>query len=257
MLCQIADLYVEVPDAEGLSLRIQDYFSLQNEQPQIIIDDGKYKFNLYPVGTNCISVAYLESGRQFCSQLINYNGLYLHASAVALDGKAYLFSGPCGRGKSTHTRLYKQVWGEAAVIFNDDKPALRRLVSPARGDDDGGSGCSMDEAAATYKWYAYGTPWCGKDGINVNMKVPLAGICFLEKGDKNEMHRLNEKEAVQKILSQTLHKIGNPAKLCLLLDHVENLVREIPVYQLTNRPEPEAARLSYETMRRGAEEAGL
>ena len=66
-----------------------------------------------------------------------YNGLMLHASAAALGGRAYLFSGPCGRGKSTHTRLWQQTFGEAVQVFNDDKPALRRL--------DG-------------RWYAYGTP---------------------------------------------------------------------------------------------------
>lgn len=53
-----------------------------------------------------------------------YNGLMLHASAAALGGRAYLFSGPCGRGKSTHTRLWQQTFGEAVQVFNDDKPVL-------------------------------------------------------------------------------------------------------------------------------------
>jgi hypothetical protein len=38
---------------------------------------------------------------------------------------------------------------------------------------------------------------------------------------------------------------------------VDRLVREIPIYELTNKPELDAARLSYETMHRGAEEANL
>lgn len=97
-----------------------------------------------------------------------YNGLMLHASAAALGGRACLFSGPCGRGKSTHTRLWQQTFGEAVQVFNDDKPALRRL--------DG-------------RWYAYGTPWCGKDGINLNQKWPLGGICFLEKSQENRIRR--------------------------------------------------------------------
>ena len=236
MIYNISDLLVQLPGAGGMASRAQAYLYQGNEEAQIIIKDEKYRSQIYPEFFTEEDLAYMESGWQFYFELLYHSGLMLHSSAVALDGKAYLFSGPCGCGKSTHTRLYKQVWGEEAQIFNDDKPALRRL------DD---------------KWYAYGTPWCGKDGININMKVPLGGICFLEKGDKNEIHRLSEKEAVQKILSQTLHKTSNPTKLCLLLEHVDKLVREIPVYQLTNKPEPEAARLSYETMRRGAEEAGL
>ncbi|MBR5315320.1 MAG: hypothetical protein IKU44_00905 [Firmicutes bacterium] len=236
MLYKIAELNVYLPGSGGMKSRARDYLYQGDEIVEVEISEEKYNPVFYPDCFREEDVAYMSSGSQFYRALIDFNGLMLHSSAVALDGKAYLFSGPCGRGKSTHTRLYQQIWGDEVKNFNDDKPALRRL------DD---------------KWYAYGTPWCGKDGININMKVPLAGICFLEKGDKNEIQRLSEKEAVTKILSQTLHKIGNPAKLCLLLDHIEKLVKEIPVYQLTNKPEPDAARLSYETMRRGAEEAGL
>ena len=178
----------------------------------------------------------MESGRQFHSELIRHNGLYLHSSAVEVDGKAYLFSGHSGVGKSTHTDLWVQLLGDRVCRFNDDKPTLRRL------DD-----C----------WYAYGTPWCGKDGINVNKKVPLAGICFLEQGSENRIRRLESFEAVPKFLSQTISLFKNSAKLDLMLKHLEQLVQEIPVYELVNRPEEEAARLSYDTMRKGAQEAGL
>ena len=38
---------------------------------------------------------------------------------------------------------------------------------------------------------------------------------------------------------------------------LDSLLREIPVFLLENRPEEAAARLSFETMRRAAEEEGL
>lgn len=164
-----------------------------------------------------------------------YNGLMLHASAAALGGRAYLFSGPCGRGKSTHTRLWQQTFGEAVQVFNDDKPALRRL--------DG-------------RWYAYGTPWCGKDGINLNQKWPLGGICFLEKSQENRIRRLPAAEALPLILAQTTYRL-QPHSMELLLASLDSLLREIPVFLLENRPEEAAARLSFETMRRAAKEEGL
>ncbi|MBE6991229.1 MAG: hypothetical protein E7430_01440 [Ruminococcaceae bacterium] len=160
----------------------------------------------------------------------------LHSSAVALDGKGYLFSGPCGMGKSTHTRLWQSVFGDEAKVFNDDKPALRRL--------DG-------------KWFAYGTPWCGKDHININMKVPLAGICFLKQSDENKIRRLTPQEATPLVISQTMRKFKQVEYLNLMLSHVDKLVREIPIFELENRPEPEAAILSHETMLKAAIEAGL
>jgi len=164
-----------------------------------------------------------------------YNGLMLHASAAALGGRAYLFSGPCGRGKSTHTRLWQQTFGEAVQVFNDDKPALRRL--------DG-------------RWYAYGTPWCGKDGINLNQKWPLGGICFLEKSQENRIRRLSAAEALPLILAQTTYRLP-PQYMELLLASLDSLLREIPVFLLENRSEEAAARLSFETMRRAEEEEGL
>ena len=164
-----------------------------------------------------------------------YNGLMLHASAAALGGRACLFSGPCGRGKSTHTRLWQQTFGEAVQVFNDDKPALRRL--------DG-------------RWYAYGTPWCGKDGINLNQKWPLGGICFLEKSQENRIRRLPAAEALPLILAQTTYRLP-PQYMELLLASLDSLLREIPVFLLENRPEEAAARLSFETMRRAEEEEGL
>ena len=151
-----------------------------------------------------------------------YNGLMLHASAAALGGRAYLFSGPCGRGKSTHTRLWQQTFGEAVQVFNDDKPALRRL--------DG-------------RWYAYGTPWCGKDGINLNQKWPLGGICFLEKSQENRIRRLSAAEALPLILAQTTYRLP-PQYMELLLASLDSLLREIPVFLLENRPE------DYETQRK-------
>ena len=157
-------------------------------------------------------------------------------SFVAYMESAYLFSASSGTGKSTHTRLWQSLFGEEARVFNDDKPALRYL--------DG-------------RWLAYGTPWCGKDGININMKAPVAGICFLRRGGENSIRRLTALEATARILSQTMHRFYDAEYIDLLASHIDKLVREIPVYELCCLPDEDAARLSYETMRRGAMEAGL
>ena len=234
MLCKIADLLIEVPAAGGMSPRCWEYLTNETGSADIVIRADRYKMDRYPYQNEEIA-AYMESCVQFCSQLLKYDGLYLHASAIALDGKAYLFSGPSGMGKSTHTRLWQSIFPDARV-FNDDKPALRCL--------DG-------------QWFAYGTPWCGKDGININMKVPLGGICFLRRGEENSIRRLSSVEAATRILSQTTRRFKTVERLDLLLSHVDKLVAKIPVYELHCLPDADAARLSYETMRQGAEEAGL
>ena len=107
------------------------------------------------------------------------------------------------------------------------------------------------------RFWAYGTPWCGKDGINQNKKLPLAGICFMKQAKENKIRPLSQPEAVQNIISQTIRQFYLVKDLDLMLTQVGKLVKSVPVFELENRPEPEAARLSYETMRRAAEELGL
>ncbi len=235
MLCKIADLLVEVPEGGGMEKRCERYRYDGDSSPDMIIRKELYDLSHWPTLSED-NATYMESGMYFYFFLLAHSGMMLHASAVELDGKAYLFSGNSGMGKSTHTRLWQQVFGDRAQVFNDDKPALRRI--------DG-------------KWYAYGTPWCGKDGINQNKKVPLAGICFLQQAQENKIRRLNAREVLSRVLAQTLFRFQNAKNLDQLLGLVDKLVRETPVFELENRPEPEAALLSYETMRRTAEEVGL
>ena len=236
MLCKIADLITEVPETGGMAFRCRDYLYGGKEGADVVIRTDLYRQGHYGPRASEETLAYMESAYQFYLELVKHDGFYLHASAVALENRAYLFSAPPGTGKSTHTRLWQNIFGPEAEVFNDDKPALRRL--------DG-------------TWYAYGTPWCGKDGININMKVPLGGICFLKQAQENWIRRLTQQEAVQRILSQTIFRFEDASMLNAMLSSLDRLVREIPVYELENRPEPSAAHLSYETMRRGAEEMGL
>lgn len=235
MLCKIADILTEVPAADGLDLRCQDYLWPEGA-PEIIIREDAYRSERYDPRLGTSTVAYMESAFQFYRKLVEFGGFYLHSSAVVLDGRAYLFSGPCRAGKSTHTRIWQSAFGPKARIINDDKPAIRLI--------DG-------------RWYAYGTPWCGKDGINENASALLAGVCFLKKAQENHIRRLDSMEAMQKILSQTIYKFDSARQLDHLLEVLNRFLMEIPVYELENRPEPSAALLSFDTMRHGAEEIGL
>ena len=225
MLCRIADLYVEVPGAGGMDARCRDYLVEGDFTPDIIIKEEEYKPERWP-GLSPEYLEYMDSGWLFYAKLLREGGLMLHSSALELDGGAYLFSGPSGVGKSTHTSLWMQEYPNAR-LFNDDKPALRRI--------DG-------------VWYAYGTPWAGKHGININMKVPLRGICFMRQGEENSIRRLSSLEATAAIISQTMHRFKTHRALDKMVEQVDLLVREIPVYELTNRPEPAAAHLSHDTM---------
>lgn len=223
---KIADLLVEMDSFGKTMLQAEPYRTDSTRAADIIISSEWQKFQkIYPFIPD-ESCEYFCSAHSFYRQLVNFDGLLLHASAVMMDDRAYLFSAPSGTGKSTHTQLWLDLFGERAAILNDDKPALRRV--------DG-------------KWYAYGTPWSGKHDISINTGVPLAGICVLRRGTVNKIEPYSGAPAIYSILEQTTRS-KSPAFMAKVLALLDNLLTEVPVWRMECNMEPEAARTSYEAM---------
>ena len=162
--------------------------------------------------------------RKIVNQLVAHDILLFHGSVVSVDGVAYLFTAKSGTGKSTHTRLWRKVFGEKVVMVNDDKPLLKILK-------DGVLVC--------------GTPWDGKHRLNTNCIVPLRAICILERGEKNEISTVSAKEALPMLLQQS-HRPGDLGKYMELLDI---LTGAVSFYRLHCNMDPEAAHVAYNAMK--------
>ena len=158
--------------------------------------------------------------------LLKSDTLLIHGSTVAVDGSAYLFTAPCGTGKSTHTRLWRQVFGDRAVMINDDKAFLRV-------GDDG--------------IIAFGSPWSGKHGLDTNMNAPLRGICVIGRGNENRIVR-HTGDGLFTILQDQLLGYTEETDLDLAWGLLHRLVSQVPVWNLTCNMDPEAARVSYGAM---------
>ena len=169
---------------------------------------------------------YLASGALFYQKLTQYEGMMLHSSAVVVDGRAYLFTANPGTGKSTHTSLWLNLFPSQAYILNDDKPAVR-----LEGD----------------VWYAYGTPWSGKNDISVNARVPIGGVAFLERAAENSITPMNPGDAAMALLMQ-INRSRFPESMDKLLDLYDKFVQDIPIWKLQCNMDPEAAIVSYEAM---------
>lgn len=156
-------------------------------------------------------------------RLLKYGCLLLHAAVIAVDGRAYAFSAPSGIGKSTHVKLWKEHFGNHAFIVNGDKPFLCRR-------EDG--------------WWAYPSPWAGKEGWQTRKEVPLQAICFLEQGSHNAIRPIDEIEETDRLLVQTEQPATLP-ELDFYLALEGKLIAEVPGFVLTCLPNAEAARLSY------------
>lgn len=186
---------------------------LQLRQPQLSEDDCEY----------------LCTGADFYTKLLAFDGMMLHASALIKDGKAYLFTAPSGTGKSTHTALWKEAFGETVQMLNDDKPAMR-----------------LENGV----WYAYGTPWSGKYDISTNARAPIAGIALLERAADNSVAPVSGKEAIAAILEQTIRP-SDAVLLMKLLKLLDDLMGQVPIWRLHCNMEPDAAHTAYKTMQKG------
>ncbi len=171
---------------------------------------------------------YLLLGSAFYSALLDYGGFFLHSSAVMVDGEAYLFSAPCGTGKSTHTQLWLRYFGEQrAQILNDDKPAIRLF--------DG-------------RIMACGTPFSGKTDLSQNKIVPVKGICFIEQSPQNRIIQMPSSKAIVAILNQTIRP-RNIEKMDKLLAIIEKVIKSVQIYKMGCNISFEAVELSYNTMK--------
>lgn len=171
--------------------------------------------------------------RKLAEALFAHDTLLFHGSVVAVDGAAYLFTAKSGTGKSTHTRLWREVFGERAVMINDDKPFLH-----------------VGEEGVT----VFGSPWNGKHRLGSNISAPLRAICILQRGTENRIRRITPKEAVSMLVQQS----NRPQNRRLMLQYMrllDRLAARVVFYNLECNMEPEAARVAYEAMSRKEAEA--
>ncbi len=162
----------------------------------------------------------------FCDQAIRYDTFMFHSSAIAVDGKAYLFTAPSGTGKSTHTRLWRELLGDRVHMINDDKPLLKYEKDT---------------------FVVYGTPWTGKHRIGNNSSAPLGGICFLDRGEENRIKRA-EPEASLPLLLRQIYLPEKESELRRLLDLVYLLARKTPLWHMNCTISKEAAQMSFQAM---------
>ncbi len=165
--------------------------------------------------------------RQFAEYLFDFDTLLFHGSAIALDGKGYLFTADSGTGKSTHTRLWREVFGASAVMVNDDKPFLQFKDGQV---------------------LLHGSPWSGKHGLDSNISVPLAGICLLERGKENSIRTASPEQMLPMLQKQSYQPLDN-ARHDRFSELVEQLCHSIPLWHMACNKEPAAAIMARNAMK--------
>ena len=149
-----------------------------------------------------------------------------HGSAIAADGNGYLFTASSGTGKSTHTALWRKHLGDRAKMVNDDKPLIRVTKDGA---------------------FVYGTPWNGKHRLGSNIRVPLKGLCILSRGEKNEIKRIERKDAFPMLLQQA-YRPSDIKALDKTVKLLSQLTENVALFRLKCNMDIEAAEVAFDYM---------
>lgn len=165
--------------------------------------------------------------RQIAEAMPAYDTMLMHGSLIAADGQGFLFTAKSGTGKSTHTRLWRQLLGEKAVMVNDDKPLLHIGTDAVTG---------------------YGTPYNGKHRLGSNTSVPLKAICILTRAEENSIVRITKAEAYPMLLQQVYRPI-DPMQMKKTLALIDRLAEQTALYRLGCNMDLEAAQVAYNGMK--------
>ena len=146
-------------------------------------------------------------------KLLSHEGFLLHAATIVRNGKAYVFAGRSGAGKSTAAAM-----SPPGSVLTDEISLLRR-----------------EERV----WRAYGTPFWGDfKAAGSNTSAPVAGIYGLLQAAEHGLTSLSKCETLRMLLPNVLFFSADPAANQRLLDILSSAVAEIPGYALAFRKDP-------------------
>jgi len=187
---------------------------------QALVADRRWRrATLYvPAGDEPFFLAYPVEPFLFLNLLTRSAALVVHAAGVVRDGRAWLFTGPHGAGKSTIATLLGR--DPATALLSDDRVVVRRL----RG-----------------RWHAWGTPWSGTVRRATSpAPAPLAAVCFIRHGVTTRAAPLAPGAAATRLVPRCLHPFWDRAGLAGLLASAEHLAAAVPCFELPFVPRAEA-----------------
>lgn len=165
--------------------------------------------------------------RKIAEKMVDYDTFVFHGSVIAVEGKAYLFTAKSGKGKSTHTRLWREYLGDKAVMVNDDKPMIQVTDSGI---------------------IVHGTPYNGKHHLGENIAVPLKAICVLTRSEENQIRRM-AKAQVYPVLLQQVYRPQDPVKMAKTLKLMDKTAEMTELYKLGCNMDISAAEAAYNAMK--------
>ncbi|RBP88263.1 hypothetical protein DFO70_11532 [Cytobacillus firmus] len=142
----------------------------------------------------------------YSSFIVYHNwGLLIHSSCAIENGKAHIFSGQSGAGKSTAAKLSapRELLSDEATILMIDDGKVTVFDSPFR-----------SELQAT----------------GTNKTVPLASIQLLHQSLHNNRMNLKKSDALIQLLDKVFYWAHSPKETKQVIKLLNKLVETVPVY---------------------------
>lgn len=142
-------------------------------------------------------------------------GVEIHACGLlGPDGRAYVFAGQSGAGKSTMARLWLNQPG--VRLLTDERVVLRTDRS---------------------RIGAYGTPWHGEAGLAAPLSGDLAAVFFLNQGAANSLVPVTASQAAARLLACSFLPFHSSEAVDRTMAAVEKVTREALCYNLWFTPD--------------------
>jgi hypothetical protein len=145
--------------------------------------------------------------------LARQGGFLVHAASAIRGGKAFLFSGVSGAGKTTISRLAPP----DATLLTDEISYVRREGN---------------------RYMACGTPFAGELArVGENQSAPLSAFFLLEKGLRNRIEPISATEAIQRLLRNILFFADDPELVELVFQSACEFASLVPIHRLVFVPD--------------------
>jgi hypothetical protein len=138
-------------------------------------------------------------------------GLILHASAIAARGRAWIFAGVSGAGKSTIASLLAGASPEIIKLADE-----LIIIKPA-------------EQGA---FAAHVTPFIGSQGLPHRASTPVAAVHFLVQARQHRRVPVARPDAVRELLRHVLVYVAEPETAGRVLAVASGLAGQVPCYGL-------------------------
>ena len=216
-------------DTENPRIALQCKPFLTRQRPELIAKTTEAEIRAEMKCSPCSheTAEFICLHRSLVMQLVQRDRFLLHGAALRVEGRAYIFTAKSGVGKTTHIRLWQECFGDRVTIVNGDKPILWKNNGV---------------------WLVCGTPWCGKEGLTSTDCVPVAGLCFLERSEKNWIRPSTSEEMIEKVFHQ-IPRPADPDAMRKTISLLDDFLSNVLCWTMGCNMEQEAARLAFQSLR--------